>query len=125
MSTIFTKIINGELPSYKIYEDEKTCAFLDIHPETKGHTLIVPKLECDKIYDLPEEYYTAVWATAKKLCAHYDSVLGKRSLIKVVGTDVPHAHIHIMPYDEGWHVGRFLKLSSEEMSAIRDKLALS
>ena len=94
MSSIFTKIINGEIPCYKIYEDDKTFAFLDIHPETKGHTLVIPKVEVDKIYELPDEDYHALMDTAKKLSQHLEKQLGVRTLWKVVGTDVPHAHIH-------------------------------
>jgi histidine triad (HIT) family protein len=67
MASIFTKIINHEIPSYKIYEDEKTYAFLDINPETKGHTLVVPKVEVDKIYDLSDEDWNALWDTVKKV----------------------------------------------------------
>ena len=124
MSSIFTKIINSEIPCYKIYEDEKTLAFLDINPETKGHTLVIPKNEVDKIYDLPDEDYTALMATVKKLSKHYEKVLGARTLWKVIGTDVPHAHVHLMPYDETWHHGRLLKLTPEEFEEIRTKLAL-
>lgn len=123
MSSIFTKIINGEIPCYKIYEDEKTLAFLDINPETKGHTLVIPKNEVDKIYDLPDEDYTALMATVKKLSKHYEEVLGARTLWKVIGTDVPHAHVHLLPYDETWTHGRVLKLSPEEFEEIRAKLA--
>lgn len=122
MSTIFTKIINGEIPSYKIYEDDKTYAFLDINPETKGHTLVVPKLEVDKIYDLPDDYYQALMATVKKLSSHMESKLGSRILWKVVGTDVPHAHVHIMPLDESWQHGKTLSLSDEEFDRIRSKI---
>ena len=95
MPSIFTKIINGEIPCYKIYEDDKTFAFLDIHPETRGHTLVVPKKEVDKLYDLEDEDYFAVMNTARKLSSHMEKVLGARTLWKVVGTDVPHAHIHL------------------------------
>ncbi len=124
MASIFTKIIKGEIPCYKIYEDEKTFAFLDIHPETAGHTLVIPKLECDKIYELPEEDYVALLQTAKKLSVNMEKVLGTRTLWKVIGTDVPHAHIHLMPYDETWTHGREVKLTPEEMEEIREKLAL-
>ncbi len=124
MSTTFTKIINGEIPCYKIYEDEKTFAFLDINPETKGHTLVVPKTEVDKLYDLTEEDYNAVMNTVKKLAAHYDKVLSRRILLKVVGTDVPHAHVHLMPLDENWQYGKTLTLTPEEFEQIRQKLAL-
>lgn len=124
MASIFTKIIQGEIPCYKIYEDEKTFAFLDIHPETAGHTLVIPKMEVDKIYDLPDEDYQALMATVKKLSANMEKVLGVRTLWKVVGTDVPHAHVHLTPFDESWEYGREVKLSAEEMEEIRAKLAL-
>ena len=124
MSTIFTKIINGEIPSYKIYEDDKTFAFLDIHPESKGHTLVVPKKEVDKLYDLEDEDYHALMATVKKLASHMEKVTGRRTLMKVIGTDVPHAHVHLMPYDESWQHGRTLDLTDDEFAQIRTKLAL-
>lgn len=123
MSSIFTKIIHGEIPCYKIYEDDKTFAFLDIHPETRGHVLVIPKVEVDKIYELPETDYQALLATAKKLSQHMEDVLGARTLWKVIGTDVPHAHIHLMPYDETWQHGRTLELSPEEFETIRAQLA--
>lgn len=78
MSTIFTKIIKGEVPCYKIYEDDKTFAFLDIAPEAEGHTLVIPRVEVDKIYDLSDEDYQAVMATVKKLAKHMEAVLGER-----------------------------------------------
>lgn len=124
MSSIFSKIIKGEIPCYKIYEDDKTFAFLDINPETPGHTLVVPKLEVDKIYDLPEEDYQALMQTVKKLSCHMEKVMGVRTLWKVVGTDVPHAHVHLTPYDENWKYGKTLKLSDEEMKEIAKKLAM-
>ncbi len=124
MASIFTKIIQGEIPCYKVYEDGKTIAFLDIHPETVGHTLVIPKNEVDRIYDLPEEDYTALMATVKKLSVRMEKVLGERILWKVVGTDVPHAHVHLMPLDEEWEYGRTLELSDEEMEGIRKKLAM-
>ncbi len=122
MSSIFTKIVNGEVPSYKIYEDDKTYAFLDIHPETKGHTLVVPKNEIDKIYDLPDEDYQALMDTVKKLSKHMEKILGARTLWKVVGTDVPHAHVHLMPLDENWRHGKTLNLSEDEFKEIQQKL---
>ena len=124
MSSIFTKIINGEIPCYKIYEDDKTLAFLDINPETKGHTLVVPKNEVDKIYELPEEDYDALMQTVKKLSQNMEKVLGQRTLWKVIGTDVPHAHVHLLPYDETWEHGKTLKLEPEEFEEIRTKLEL-
>ena len=124
MPSIFTKIINGEIPSYKIYEDDKTFAFLDIHPETKGHILVVPKNEVDKIYDLPDEDYDALMRTVKKLSRHMEQKTGHRTLWKVIGTDVHHAHVHLMPYDETWQHGKTLDLSPEEFKQIRANLSL-
>lgn len=122
MPSIFTKIINGEIPSYKIYEDDKTIAFLDIHPESKGHTLVIPKNEVDKIYELPDEDYEALMSTVKKLSKHLEKQLGARILWKVVGTDVPHAHVHLMPLDPNWQHGHTLELTPEEFESIRTKL---
>ncbi len=124
MATIFTKIINGDIPSYKIYEDEKTFAFLDINPETKGDTLVVPKVEVDKIYDLSDEDWVTLWASVKKISKHMEEVLGKRIVMKVVGIDVPHAHVHLMPIDENWEYGRTLKRSEDEFKEICEKITL-
>lgn len=123
MASIFSKIIAGEIPSYKIYEDEKTFAFLDINPESKGHTLVVPKAEVDKIYELSDEDYHALWAAVKKVAAHMEEVSGRRTLMKVIGTDVPHAHVHLMPMDETWEYGRTLQLTEDEFKEIQAKLA--
>ena len=122
MPSVFTKIINSEIPCYKIYEDDKTFAFLDINPETKGHTVVVPKNEVDKIYELPDEDYQALMATVKKLSAHMEKILGARTLWKVIGTDVPHAHVHLLPFDETWEHGKTLKLTPEEFEEIRAQL---
>ena len=122
MASVFTKIIQGEIPCYKIYEDDKTFAFLDINPETKGHTLVVPKKEVDKIYELEDEDYNALMQTVKKLSTHMESRLSARILWKVVGTDVPHAHVHLMPLDETWEHGKTLKLTPEEFEQIRAKI---
>ena len=123
MASIFSKIVAGEIPCYKVYEDEKTLAFLDINPESKGHTLVIPKVEVDKIYELSDEDYHALWATVKKVAARMEEVSGRRTLMKVIGTDVPHAHVHLMPYDETWEYGRTLKLTEDEFEEIRAKLA--
>ena len=122
MTTIFEKIINGEIPCYKIYEDEKTFAFLDINPETTGHTLVVPKKAVDKLYELSDEDYEAVFRTVKKVMKRVEEVFGARALLKVVGTDVPHAHVHITHLDDNWEHGKFLKLTDAEMQEICDKL---
>lgn len=124
MSSVFTKIIQGEIPCYKIYEDDKTMAFLDIEPEEVGHTLVVPKLEVDKVYDLPDEDYQAVMATVKKLARHYEKILGERIMIKIVGIDVPHAHAHLLPVNENWAGERNLKPTEEEFRAWQEKLRL-
>lgn len=123
MASIFSKIVAGEIPCYKVYEDEKTLAFLDINPESKGHTLVIPKVEVDKIYELSDEDYHALWATVKKVAARMEEVSGRRTLMKVIGTDVPHAHVHLMPYDETWEYGRTLKLTEDEFDEIAGKLA--
>ncbi len=122
MSSVFTKIVQGELPCYKIYEDERTMAFLDIEPEAPGHTLVVPKVEVDRIYDLSDEDYNAVMNTVKKLARHMENVLGERTMIKIVGIDVPHAHVHLLPINENWAGERFLKPSAEEMEEMRKRL---
>ncbi|MBP5634209.1 HIT domain-containing protein [Candidatus Saccharibacteria bacterium] len=123
MASIFSKIVAGEIPCYKVYEDEKTLAFLDINPESKGHTLVIPKVEVDKIYELSDEDYHALWASVKKVAARLEEVSGRRTLMKVIGTDVPHAHVHLMPYDETWEYGRTLKLTEDEFKEIAAKLA--
>ena len=123
MASIFSKIIAGEIPSYKIYEDDKTYAFLDINPESKGHTLVVPKVEVDKIYELSEEDWEALWAAVKKVASHMEEVSGRRTLMKVIGTDVPHAHVHLMPMDETWEYGRTIELTEDEFRSIQEKLA--
>ncbi|MBR2725973.1 HIT domain-containing protein [Candidatus Saccharibacteria bacterium] len=122
MSSIFTKIVNGEIPCYKIYEDDRTLAFLDIHPDTPGHTLVIPKAEVDKIYDLEDEDYQALMSTVKKLSRHMEKVLGARTLWKVVGTDVPHAHVHLTPYDETWFHGREIPTDDAYFEEYQSKL---
>ncbi len=121
--SIFTKIINGEIPCYKIYEDAKTFAFLDINPETKGHTLVVPKNQVDKLYDLPDDDYLALMRTAKRLSKHLEQKTGARIVWKVVGTDVPHAHIHLEPLDDTWTYGRHLQFTPAEFAEIQQSLA--
>lgn len=122
MSSIFTKIVRGEVPCYKIYEDERTLAFLDIEPEAPGHTLVVPKVEVEKLYDLADEDYNAVMATVKKLAKHFDEVMGERMMIKVVGIDVPHAHVHILPASAVQEESSRLKMTPEEMEEMAKKL---
>lgn len=125
MSSVFSKIVQGELPCYKIYEDDRTLAFLDIEPEAPGHTLVIPKVEVDKVYDLSDADYQAVMNTVKKLARHLEQVLGERMMIKIVGTDVPHAHVHILPITENWAGERSLKPTPDELEAMRQKLVYS
>ncbi len=98
MSTIFTKIINGEIPSFKIYEDEKVFAFLDIFPQTTAHTLIIPKVEIDHFADLPDEYLQAIFLAAKKIAPALKKVTNcARVCAKFEGFEIPHCHFHLLP----------------------------
>jgi histidine triad (HIT) family protein len=97
--TIFTKIIKGEVPSHKVYEDEATFAFLDIHPAADGHTLVIPKKQVEFVWDLEEPDYQALMATVKKVAQRLKEVTGKKYVgTMVVGTDVPHAHVHVVAF---------------------------
>lgn len=125
MESIFTQIIKNEIPSYKIYEDEKTLAFLDIHPEVRGHVLVVPKTQVDKIYELENEDYLALWQSVKKIAQEMERRLGKRIILKVIGTDVPHAHVHVMPLSETWSDAKTLSLSDTEMQQIQEQLKIN
>jgi len=99
--SIFTKIIKGEIPCYKIYEDTKTLAFLDIEPFFPGHTLVVPKVQIDQFDDLPVEDYQALFSAVQKVSKHLRTTLGvKRTIMQAFGFDVPHVHIHLMPANE-------------------------
>ncbi|WP_405209249.1 HIT family protein [Aquimarina sp. LLG6339-5] len=101
MSTLFTKIINGEIPSYKIAEDEHFYAFLDINPNAKGHTLCIPKKEENKIFDLDEETYIELMRFSRKVAKAIEkSVVCKRVGVAVVGLEVPHVHVHLIPINE-------------------------
>lgn len=98
MASIFTKIINGEIPCYKVAETEDFLAFLDINPNAKGHTLCIPKKEIDKIFDLDEETYLGLMAFSRKVAKALEkSVPCKRVGIAVVGLEVPHVHVHLIP----------------------------
>jgi histidine triad (HIT) family protein len=126
MSTIFTRIINGEIPSYKIAEDENYFAFLDINPLSEGHSLIVPKKETDYIFDLDNELLAGMMVFAKKVAKAIDkSIPCKRVGMVVIGLEVPHAHIHLIPIN-GIHDIEFsrakLKLSRERFIEIAEKI---
>ena len=97
--SIFTKIIKGEIPSHKIYEDDKTFAFLDIHPKTAGHTLVIPKQQVEFVWDLEDADYAAVMQTVKKVALRIREVFSPPYVGEViVGEEVPHAHIHVYPF---------------------------
>lgn len=98
--SLFTKIINGEIPSYKVYEDDQTLAFLNIYPSVPGHVLVIPKVQVDHLDDLDEETYQAVMTTVRKVMKRVKEVLGtKRACVKIQGFDVPHAHVHVIGCD--------------------------
>jgi histidine triad (HIT) family protein len=122
MASIFTKIINGDIPCYKIAEDEQFLAFLDINPLSKGHTLIVPKVEIDYLFDLDEELLASMMKFAKKVALAIDKTMDcKRVGVAVLGLEVPHAHIHLCPINDLYDIEFSkpkLKLSQEEFLQI-------
>ncbi len=98
MATIFTKIVNGEIPSYKIAESAHYYAFLDIHPLAKGHTLVIPKKEVDYLFDIDDDLYAGLLLFAKKIARSIEKVVPcKRIGMTVIGLEVPHAHVHLIP----------------------------
>lgn len=98
MASIFTKIIQGEIPAYRVAEDDFFLAFLDIHPQMPGHTLVVPKEEIDRIWDMPTELLAGILPFAKRVALALEKVFPcERCAMQVVGLDVPHAHIHLLP----------------------------
>nr|WP_199001823.1 HIT family protein [Flavobacterium sp. ASV13] len=121
MSSIFTKIVNGEIPAYKIAEDDNYLAFLDVNPNAKGHTLCIPKQEIDKIFDMDDELYLGLMKFSKKIAVALEKTVPcKRVGIAVVGLEVPHAHVHLIPLNEMDEM-RFqnkVSLSKEEFEAL-------
>jgi histidine triad (HIT) family protein len=100
IDSVFTKIIIGELPCYKIYEDELTLAFLDIHPVQPGHMLVIPKQQIEFVWDLPDDLYQAVMNTSKMMAIKMRSTLPQKYVHeRIVGLDVPHAHVQLIPFD--------------------------
>ena len=98
MSSIFTKIISGEIPSYKVAEDENFYAFLDINPNAKGHTLVVPKKEVNRLFDLEEELYNGLMSFSRKIAKAMEQVVDcDRIGMAVIGLEVPHVHVHLIP----------------------------
>ena len=101
MSSIFTKIINGEIPCYKIAEDENFLAFLDVNPNAKGHTLCIPKQEINKIFEMEDSLYLGLMQFSKKIAVALEKTVPcKRIGMAVVGLEVPHAHVHLIPLNE-------------------------
>ncbi|MGX7667266.1 HIT family protein [Flavobacterium pedocola] len=101
MASIFTRIINGEIPCYKVAEDDNFIAFLDVNPNAKGHTLCVPKQEINKIFDMEEEHYLALMKFSRKVAKALEkSVACKRIGVAVVGLEVPHVHVHLIPLQD-------------------------
>jgi histidine triad (HIT) family protein len=124
--TIFSKIIAGEIPSYKIAENEKFFAFLDIFPLVEGHVLVVPKIEVDKIFDVPDAYLSEMMVFAKPIAqAIEQSFPCNRCGISVIGLEVPHAHMHLVPInsmdDLNFTRGK-IKMSPEQLKAAQEKI---
>ena len=121
MSSIFTKIINGEIPCYKIAEDDNFLAFLDVNPNAKGHTLCVPKQEIDKIFDIENDLYVGLMQFSKKIAVALEKTVPcKRIGMAVIGLEVPHAHVHLIPLNEMDEM-RFqnkVSLSKEEFESL-------
>ena len=126
MASIFTRIVNGEIPCHKICEDDNYLAFLDINPLVRGHTLVIPKKETDYIFDLDDDLLAGMAVFAKKVARAIDMVIDcKRVGVVVLGLEVPHAHIHLIPinslYDTEFSRPK-LKLSTEELKLIAEKI---
>ena len=124
--SIFTKIIDGEIPSYKIAENDKFLAFLDIFPLRRGHVLVIPKIEVDKLFDLPQDYLSEILVFAQPISKAIEKSFDcKRCGITVIGLEVPHAHVHLLPInnlsDMDFSQDK-LKLSEEEMKSIQEKI---
>ena len=125
MPSIFTKIINGEIPCYKIAEDEKYLAFLDVNPNAIGHTLCIPKQEIDKIFDLDDALYLGLMQFSKKIAIALEKAVPcKRIGMSVIGLEVPHAHVHLIPLNAMDEI-RFhnkVSLTKEEFEALAKKI---
>ncbi len=124
--TIFSKIITGQIPSYKIAENDHFFAFLDIFPLVKGHVLVVPKIEVDKLFDLPDAYLAQILLFAKPIAKAIENNFScNRCGISVVGLEVPHAHIHLIPINNADDLNfnrPKLKLSADELKEVQEKI---
>lgn len=125
MASIFTKIINGEIPSYKIVEDEHFIAFLDVNPNAIGHTLCVPKQEINKLFEMEEDHYLALMKFSRKIAVALEKAIScKRIGVAVVGLEVPHVHVHLIPLQDmdDMRFQRKVTLSREEFEATLQKI---
>lgn len=127
--SIFTKIIKGEIPSYKIYEDDSLYAFLDIYPTQPGHTLVVPKVQYDRFEEMPDDEYTVLMRGVKQLARHIRQTLAvERITMKIEGFDVPHVHVHLIPCNQAkdfWvKADRESEPNHPALKAMAEKLAL-
>ncbi|HIZ25451.1 HIT family protein [Barnesiella sp. An55] len=127
MATLFSRIVAGEIPCYKVAEDENYFAFLDINPVAKGHTLVIPKKEVDYIFNLDDETYTGLTRFAKRVAQALEKAVPcKRVGVAVMGLEVPHTHIHLVPINREADMNFFgekLSLDAAEMQAIADAIA--
>ena len=126
MKTLFSKIISGEIPSYKVAEDQNCYAFLDIHPNTKGHVLCVPKVAIDKVFDLPEDTYNQLMSFSRKVAlAIGQAIECKRVGMTVIGLEVPHAHVHLIPLQsmEDATFQKRIQLTVDEMEVTAKAIA--
>jgi histidine triad (HIT) family protein len=112
--SLFTKIIKGEIPCHKVYENESTLAFLDIYPAMPGHTLVVPKQQVPTVWDLEDTDYASLMATVSKVAKHLRELLPQQYIgVKIVGIDVPHAHVHLIPFDTAEEYARPNDMTAE------------
>jgi len=126
MATIFSKIINGEIPSYKVAESEDFFAFLDINPNAKGHTLVVSKKEINKLFDLDEDLYNGLMSFSRKVAIALEkSVPCKRVGVAVIGLEVPHVHVHLIPLNKMAEMNfkHKVKLTNEEFVEIAQTIS--
>ena len=125
MSSIFTKIVNGEIPAYKVAEDDKFLAFLDVNPNAKGHTLCIPKQEINKIFDMEEDHYLELMKFSRKVAKALEKTVAcKRVGVAVVGLEVPHVHVHLIPLNEmdEMRFTKKVKLEKEEFEELANAI---